>query len=189
MLVQKTFAGSLVFLDDLSPGAARSMASVGEPLRRSPFALEHRSYEPPSTRAPPILSSATAPGPRYGDPMDTSHPPQTTMGPPMLSQNAERQADHPQAEQHQHQHQGMGMGVINGQVAGQSQPVGAAAAAQQPKVVQTAFIHKLYKSVERNFSLLQCTRLTFSQYARRSRHTTLDFMVKLERELCHVAFL
>lgn len=28
-----------------------------------------------------------------------------------------------------------------------TQPSGAAAAAQQPKVVQTAFIHKLYKSV------------------------------------------
>lgn len=35
---------------------------------------------------------------------------------------------------------------------GPSQAIGAAAAAQQPKVVQTAFIHKLYKYVCRTAS-------------------------------------
>lgn len=37
----------------------------------------------------------------------------------------------------------------NSNSAAPNQTIGAAAAAQQPKVVQTAFIHKLYKYVER----------------------------------------
>lgn len=59
------------------------------------------------------------------------------MGPPQSSPNGERQA-----EQQQNEQSGQ-----NGQNGSSSQLVGAAAAAQQPKVVQTAFIHKLYKSV------------------------------------------
>jgi hypothetical protein len=73
--------------------------------------------------------------------MDVSQSQTTLMGPPLLSPNAERQVE--QAQNHEHQVHTMGMN--NGQIAHQSQPVGAAAAAQQPKVVQTAFIHKLYK--------------------------------------------
>ena len=61
----------------------------------------------------------------------------TSMGPPLLSPNGERLG-----EQQHLEHQ---PGSSNGHHASQSQPVGAAAAAQQPKVVQTAFIHKLYK--------------------------------------------
>ena len=60
------------------------------------------------------------------------------MGPPQSSPNGERQAEHQQSEQ-------SGQNGQNGQNGGSSQLVGAAAAAQQPKVVQTAFIHKLYK--------------------------------------------
>jgi hypothetical protein len=67
--------------------------------------------------------------------MDTTPP--STMGPPMLSspngdRNMEQAASGP----------GDQTASTNG---GSGQPVGAAAAAQQPKVVQTAFIHKLYK--------------------------------------------
>lgn len=69
-----------------------------------------------------------------------SHPHTTSMGPPLLSPNGERHGDQQHAEQ-------QAAGSSSGQNAAQSQPVGAAAAAQQPKVVQTAFIHKLYKSV------------------------------------------
>lgn len=115
------------------------MASVSEPLRRSPFVNESRSFRPPTTRTLPILSSTSATTARSGDKMDVSQPQVAPMGPPQSSPNGERQPD-----QHQAEHQGQ-----NGQNGGSGQLVGAAAAAQQPKVVQTAFIHKLYKSVFR----------------------------------------
>lgn len=111
------------------------MASVSEPLRRSPF--ESKAFRPPTTRTLPILSSTSATANRSGDKMDVSQPQVAPMGPPQSSPNGERQS-----EQHQSEHSGQ-----NGQNGASGQLVGAAAAAQQPKVVQTAFIHKLYKSV------------------------------------------
>lgn len=70
-----------------------------------------------------------------GDPMDVSQPPTVNMGPPSTSES--RASEPPQ--------------VIPEEAAetsgSQVHPVGAAAAAQQPKIVQTAFIHKLYKYV------------------------------------------
>lgn len=63
------------------------------------------------------------------------HNAQTSMGPPLSSPNGERSGEH-QSAGGQYNDQSNG---------GFNQPVGAAAAAQQPKVVQTAFIHKLYK--------------------------------------------
>jgi hypothetical protein len=60
--------------------------------------------------------------------------PPAKMGPPSLSSPvAERQATNGDSDP---------IITINGNSA---PAVGAAAAAQQPKVVQTAFIHKLYK--------------------------------------------
>ena len=70
--------------------------------------------------------------------MDTSQHHIPPMGPPILSSpNGDRSNDHLLANQGEQQQQS-----VNG---GPNHPVGAAAAAQQPKVVQTAFIHKLYK--------------------------------------------
>jgi len=80
--------------------------------------------------------------------MDVSQPQTGSMPPPTLSSpNPERQGEAMSAVQHeqqqqQHQHSQSPHLAANG---GSSQPTGAAAAAQQPKVVQTAFIHKLYK--------------------------------------------
>jgi hypothetical protein len=69
--------------------------------------------------------------------MDTNQNHTPPMGPPMNSSpNGDRMSEQPGSDQLHH--------TSNG---GSSQPVGAAAAAQQPKVVQTAFIHKLYKLV------------------------------------------
>jgi hypothetical protein len=104
---------------------------------------ESRSFRPPTTRTLPILSSTSANTSRSGDKMDVSQSHAAPMGPPQSSPNGERQSD-----QHQAEHQGQ-----NGQNGASGQLVGAAAAAQQPKVVQTAFIHKLYKSVSR---LIDC---------------------------------
>jgi len=98
---------------------------------------ESRSFRPPTTRTLPILSSSSAAASRSSDKMDVSQPQVAPMGPPQSSPNGERHT-----EQHQAEHQGQ-----NGQNGASGQLVGAAAAAQQPKVVQTAFIHKLYKSV------------------------------------------
>ena len=98
---------------------------------------ESRSFRPPTTRTLPILSSSSATANRSSDKMDVSQPQVAPMGPPQSSPNGERHT-----EQHQAEHQGQ-----NGQNGASGQLVGAAAAAQQPKVVQTAFIHKLYKSV------------------------------------------
>lgn len=68
---------------------------------------------------------------------------------------------------------------------GPNQTVGAAAAAQQPKVVQTAFIHKLYKYAP--FLVQQVWRVWSqcadnpSQYARGPQHPTSHFVVKFQR--------
>lgn len=102
---------------------------------------ESRGFRPPTTRTLPILSSSSANANRSSpDKMDVSQPQVAPMGPPQSSPNGERQSEQNQAE-----HQGQ-----NGHNGASGQLVGAAAAAQQPKVVQTAFIHKLYKSVPRS---------------------------------------
>ena len=104
---------------------------------------ESRGFRPPTTRTLPILSSSSANANRSSpDKMDVSQPQVAPMGPPQSSPNGERHSEQNQAE-----HQGQ-----NGQNGASGQLVGAAAAAQQPKVVQTAFIHKLYKSVSRSIA-------------------------------------
>lgn len=99
---------------------------------------EPRSLKPPAIRTLPILPSTTADSNSPGVKMEISQPPSASMGPPQSSPNGERQA-----EQQQNEQSGQ-----NGQNGSSSQLVGAAAAAQQPKVVQTAFIHKLYNMLE-----------------------------------------
>lgn len=111
------------------------MASVAE-ARRSPFAadahaLAHNPNPNPSLHKPiPILpsSASTLAPPR--DPMDLAPTAPSAMGPPALN-GADLNGD-------------AGTTSPNGSLA---PTVGAAAAAQQPKVIQTAFIHKLYKCV------------------------------------------
>ena len=89
----------------------------------------------------PILTSTAASSP--GDPMDTSQPPTVPMGPPSSNTTNGEKSGEPSQQTHTEQHSSDG---------GSSQAVGAAAAAQQPKVVQTAFIHKLYKYVSATVS-------------------------------------
>jgi hypothetical protein len=152
------------------PKTIQPMASVSEPLRRSPFVNESRSFRPPTTRTLPILSSSSANANRSGDKMDVSQPQVAPMGPPQSSPNGERHS-----EQHQAEHQGQ-----NGQNGASSQLVGAAAAAQQPKVVQTAFIHKLYKFVlsliTRNAAMADrstvCWRISLSSTSSHGRAAT-----------------
>ncbi|KAI5360810.1 Putative Heat shock factor (HSF)-type, DNA-binding, Heat shock transcription factor family [Septoria linicola] len=108
------------------------MASIQQPLRRDPFQSQPSTYHSNVPKSIPILPSASL-QPR-GDPMDVNQSQSGPMGPPSTSPNGdksrEQQQDHDDA---------------NGS---NLQPTGAAAAAQQPKVVQTAFIHKLYNMLE-----------------------------------------
>ena len=77
--------------------------------------------------------------------MDTSQNQTPPMGPPVHgSPNGDRNSEQLGSVQNDQMHH-----ATNG---GTTQAVGAAAAAQQPKVVQTAFIHKLYKSVYHLYS-------------------------------------
>ncbi|OQO07950.1 hypothetical protein B0A48_06742 [Cryoendolithus antarcticus] len=119
------------------------MATVSD-APRSIFPGEPRSFHAPASRQLPILSSAGPPHSNGVEAMDVSQPQASVMGPPSILTNGNRQTDlgHPE------QQQNYAAGPINGHTVQQSQPTGAAAAAQQPKVVQTAFIHKLYNMLE-----------------------------------------
>ena len=74
-----------------------------------------------------------------GDPMDITIPGPGSMGPPAHSS--------PDIDAHPHMTNGVLGEASHGQQNGMSSGLNAAAAtsAQQPKVVQTAFIHKLYR--------------------------------------------
>lgn len=110
------------------------MASLGAPLRRDPFGGETRSYSPSLAKNASAHPSAS--GTSGSDAMDISQPQASPMGPPMSSPVGDRGGEQQQQGQNDQQSHNGG-----------TQPTGAAAAAQQPKIVQTAFIHKLYKYV------------------------------------------
>ena len=121
------------------------MDSVDEPPGRSEgFVGTSKSFLPSFARDIPILSSPAADKSTIGDPMDVTHSPRQSMGPPTMGPHREKAVEQPlSSPQDPLPHAPpaaahLSNGVVN-------PPVGAAAAAQQPKVVQTAFIHKLYK--------------------------------------------
>jgi hypothetical protein len=109
------------------------MASVAE-ARRSPFSPDpHSSGLHKSIPILPSSGSTLAP-PR--DPMDITPTSTSSMGPPTINCPPGNASEQGRANAE------MGNTSPNGTSA---PAVGAAAAANQPKVVQTAFIHKLYK--------------------------------------------
>lgn len=118
------------------------MATLAQSPRPSPFAPDPRGCTTGPTKTLPILSSA-APLPSIAvvaDDMDISQPLVGAMGPPSQHSpvsNGDRPLEH-------HTPSPSDAHTTNGS---QGHPISAAAAAQQPKVVQTAFIHKLYKLV------------------------------------------
>ncbi|KAI9802901.1 MAG: hypothetical protein M1825_002132 [Sarcosagium campestre] len=93
----------------------------------------------------PILSApANAAGTQNGDAMDLTPPSSTPMGPPNSSPELDHQSNEPTNVGASHAD-----GVnLNNVAAVSGLGAAAAAASQQPKVVQTAFIHKLYKMLE-----------------------------------------
>ncbi|KIW08188.1 uncharacterized protein PV09_01119 [Verruconis gallopava] len=122
------------------------MAATTESVQRSPFTDPFASTGP--RKSIPILpssSSTNSPLPAASDPMDitpsstTSTTSTTTMGPPQMSSPTTDRPPNASATN----------GEYEPTSNGTSAPaVGAAAATQQPKVVQTAFIHKLYNMLE-----------------------------------------
>lgn len=100
-----------------------------------------RPSPPGPQKAIPILSSSAASSTPPDDPMDVTPVVAPSMGPPLLNspggyRNGGVQVSNGESEP-----------TINGMNGTSGPAIGAAAAAQQPKVVQTAFIHKLYKCV------------------------------------------
>ncbi|TAQ91532.1 hypothetical protein B7494_g155 [Chlorociboria aeruginascens] len=117
------------------------MDRMDEPARPGAF---HASPDPSQSTArtipilqPPILQT-TAPSP--GDPMEVTPPSSAMMAPPSRTS--------PEGEANGlHEHMGGDQSNTGGLTAPNA-AAAAAAGAQQPKVVQTAFIHKLYNMLE-----------------------------------------
>ncbi|PGH13597.1 hypothetical protein AJ79_03590 [Helicocarpus griseus UAMH5409] len=139
------------------------MNRIQEPPPRSPFSgptdLSAKS------RTIPVLSASIAPSDHsHGDPMDVTPP--ASMAPPGNNETdqgggANRTNNVHNANTHNNNNNGNSNAnnntngvaptpTITGGDSGHphNQPIGAAAAAQQPKVVQTAFIHKLYSMLQ-----------------------------------------
>ena len=95
----------------------------------------------PILQVPPPIIQTSAPSP--GDPMDMAD-----LTPPASAMMAPPSRTSPDNETNGHDHMGMGDQLAPGNLAGPNAAAAAAAGSQQPKVVQTAFIHKLYKYVE-----------------------------------------
>ncbi|KAM5432674.1 Flocculation suppression protein [Microsporum canis] len=116
-----------------------------DPPLRNPFHAPPVGDLSAKARTIPLLSS-TAPANDSispGDPMDMSPSTSTTtsMAPPL--QNG------PETDTANANHtNGTAMDSIQSQNTNSNHPIGAAAAGQQPKVVQTAFIHKLYSMLQ-----------------------------------------
>lgn len=110
-----------------------------ERAQRGPFLSDNDASQTTARTIPiiqPPILQTSAPSP--GDPMEVTPPSSAMMAPPARTS--------PEGETNGvHDHMGMGDQPSSGSLAGPSAAAAAAAGAQQPKVVQTAFIHKLYK--------------------------------------------
>lgn len=114
------------------------MSRVAEGMSRSPFSGEP-SYHGVQRHIPILPSSTTSTIFSHSDTMDVTSPASTLMGPPV---NSSPEMDHDGGQNGTSQ--GESATTTNG-VTGNNISAAAAASSQQPKVVQTAFIHKLYK--------------------------------------------
>jgi len=106
--------------------------------QRNPFLSESNSGQT-ATRTIPIIQppSIQTSAPSPGDPMEMSPPGTATMGPPSRTGDDGTNGIHDQM--------GLGDQQPMANLAGSNASAAGAASAQVPKVVQTAFIHKLYK--------------------------------------------
>ncbi|KAK1141408.1 Flocculation suppression protein [Aspergillus melleus] len=123
------------------------MSGLADPPSRN-TGISGATDAPGKTRKLPVLSSSVPPSsaPSTGDPMElTPHVSAATgAGPPIHSSP---DSDRAGANTAAASNGSTEAGNVNN-YATPNQAIGAAAAAQQPKVVQTAFIHKLYNMLE-----------------------------------------
>ncbi|KAF1826788.1 uncharacterized protein K489DRAFT_303791, partial [Dissoconium aciculare CBS 342.82] len=103
--------------------------------RRDPFSNEQGGYTPKMSKHLPMLGTVS--GVEEGDPMDMSQSSGIPVNPPTSSPEGDHAGDM--------LHSGPGELQVP-HTNGTSMPAGAAAT--QPKIVQTAFIHKLYNMLE-----------------------------------------
>lgn len=115
------------------------MEAADERAQRGPFMGDTQPAQTTARTVPilhtPILQTSAPPA---GDPMDVTPLATASMAPPArTSPDTDANGVHDQIM--------MGDQPSSGSLAGPNAAAAAAAGAQQPKVVQTAFIHKLYK--------------------------------------------
>ncbi|TPR07086.1 Catalase A [Aspergillus niger] len=120
------------------------MSGLADPPSRSPLILTAIDA-PGKTRKIPVLASSVPPSSQStGDPMEVT-PPASGAAPPIHSSP---DSDRAGANNTTATSNGSTEPSNVNHHAAPTQAIGAAAAAQQPKVVQTAFIHKLYNMLE-----------------------------------------
>jgi len=170
------------------PFSTAQMAATTESPQRKPLVSE--ASDEPMTRIVPIPTpqiQMSAPSP--GEPMEITTPTNATaptqsnekdMKPEINgningSVNGDRSNDSSPTNQ-----------LSNSSMAMAAPPAAAAAAVHQPKIVQTAFIHKLYKLVSCLAGGLDLANWG-KKYAGRPGHTASDLLVAECRELRHVA--
>ncbi|MCJ1401496.1 hypothetical protein MMC11_004710 [Xylographa trunciseda] len=117
------------------------MSRVAEAMARSPFSGDS-GYHGGQRHIPILPSSTTSTNFSQSDTMDVTSPASTVMGPPV---NSSPEMEHEVANNIGIQ--GESGNITNG-VNGGNLNAAAVASSQQPKVVQTAFIHKLYNMLE-----------------------------------------
>lgn len=159
------------------------MAQVMDSPHRSLLGDGHGKDDPMAPRTVPILTPTIQMSAPDSEPMDITTP-TNSSAPASATKSPDRERDRdingtPTRSEPQGASSSMAMPA----------PTAAAAAVHGPKIVQTAFIHKLYKcaSCYPPSGAESCSLLTYLQYARGHQHSPSHIMVRLRREFCHVA--
>jgi len=117
------------------------MGSEDESAQQS-STMSGMGHSPVARTVPIIQTTVQSATPSPGDPMEVTSPAIATMGPPPARTSPDSSANGTHEQMG-----GMGEQHQNGNMLGPSSATGTQGGAQQPKVQQTAFIHKLYKCV------------------------------------------
>lgn len=170
------------------------MAQVMDSPHRTHLGEGLARDDPMAPRTIPILTpSIQMSGPNDTEPMDimtptnSSAPASATKSPDGDRERDMNGASEPMRINNSSRLDGQGHG--NAMTMTMPAPTAAAAAVHGPKIVQTAFIHKLYKCAV-SFQLLAAwgiLLLTSSQHARGQQHTASHQVVEFRREFRHVA--
>lgn len=143
------------------------MSGLVDPPSKVTFAPTVTTHAPGKTRNLPVLSSSVTSSTSShqhspSDPMEvTPHTSTGATAPPAHSPGSDRAGA--SSSNAPNGSMDPGHSNHNSNNNGPNQAIGAAAAAQQPKVVQTAFIHKLYKYVYPEGDSFPCSNLVSSR--------------------------